>query len=264
MGDSAMSMPKPRPLDTDDDNDFKKIVEIFLKQLCEKHPELKADIEKNKQTIIKSMCKVLKNRHDNKSFNTKDLADPEFVKELSIALVSVVTLTMTNEKNLLERLKLLFDPKNTLKNTKNTEKPLSPQEEKKTDKEIQLCCERMLADLKELKLTPSSPKEEMSEKEPDRYENLSGLANINHTGSIAAVVQCFLGNGLGFPDWNPNNGMANIDRQNNINEGPDPLGLYAATSTKFLQFLGDTFVDSFQNDLRDQGLAVSNTPTLHR
>lgn len=274
------------------DDELRNVIELFLKRLAEKHPELAAEINKKKEELINSMVEVLKVQKGGNVSKT-DLADPTFLKELSVTFVaalSVHTMSLRPEtdplKKILDILKSkgidLNDPKlnplnpafdpNELK--KELEKKLSPEDALAISNQMKVFNAQILKDLEKSGLvtpkpTPDGKKpnlEEVMTKNLDPYAGLLGVMNHNVTGTFAIVVQCVAGNGLGFPDQNPYPGYAPIDRQNDPNDsatfGGDYLGMNASTIGKLLTFSGDSFVAEFKSELADAKLAVEMTPTL--
>lgn len=251
-------------------DDVEKIVNLFLNRLAEKDPILKKEIENNKKVLVENMADLLlKQKPD---LNPKALVDDKnFLKELSIAFVTSLTLNklaLDPNKNFFDRIKNIFKDKPDLveqmKDPKfdpnSLEKLLSPEEKKQLQQEIQKCCAEILNDLKKLGLIKPKPPEPGASKPKldeemakgfDNYTNLFGLVSSAITGGHPAVVQCFMGNGLGFPDWNPNAGRAQIDLQNRVDDQTfgDSLGLNASTMGRYLQFAGDSLIDTFKADL---------------
>lgn len=93
----------------------------------------------------------------------------------------------------------------------------------------------------------------------DIYINLFGLLNSYITGSIAVPLTQYMGNGLGFNDWNPFHGYANIDKINELNfMFGDSLGLEAGT-LRNLFAIEDDVVNELNDLLRTEGLALDKT-----
>lgn len=89
----------------------------------------------------------------------------------------------------------------------------------------------------------------------DVYINLFGLLNSYIAGSIAVPLTQYIGNGLGFNDWNPFHGYANIDKINEISFlFQDPLGMEAQTLQNFFA-MDDEEVNTLTDLLRAEGLA---------
>lgn len=93
----------------------------------------------------------------------------------------------------------------------------------------------------------------------DIYINLFGLLNSYIAGSIAVPLTQYLGNGLGFTDWNPYHGYANIDKINELNfMFGDSLGMEADTLRNFFA-LDEDVVSDLQDLLRAEGFVLENT-----
>lgn len=91
----------------------------------------------------------------------------------------------------------------------------------------------------------------------DMYLNLFGVLSSYITGSHPVPMQMYIGNGLGFTDWNPYHGNANIDSVNEINmEFGDSLGIEARTIRNYLR-MEDSNMSSFVDLLRSEGLSVA-------
>ncbi len=93
----------------------------------------------------------------------------------------------------------------------------------------------------------------------DVYMNLFGLLNSYIAGSIAVPLTQYIGNGLGFNDWNPYHGYANIDKINELNfMFGDSLGMEADTLRNYFS-LDDDVVSDLQDLLRSEGFTQENT-----
>lgn len=93
----------------------------------------------------------------------------------------------------------------------------------------------------------------------DIYINLFGLLNSYIAGAIAVPLTQYLGNGLGFNDWNPYHGYANIDKINELNfMFGDSLGMEAGTLQNFFA-LDDEVVRDLQDLLKTEGFVLENT-----
>lgn len=94
----------------------------------------------------------------------------------------------------------------------------------------------------------------------DIYINLFGLLNSYITGSISIPLISFIGNGLGFNDWNPNHGYANIDKINEISFiFGDSLGIEAKTLENYFS-IEDDFVSQLSDLLRVEGISPEPEP----
>lgn len=93
----------------------------------------------------------------------------------------------------------------------------------------------------------------------DIYINLFGLLNSYIAGAIAVPLTQYIGNGLGFNDWNPYHGYANIDKINELNfTFGDSLGMEADTLRNYFALEEDT-VSELSDLLRAEGLTQENT-----
>lgn len=93
----------------------------------------------------------------------------------------------------------------------------------------------------------------------DIYINLFGLLNSYIAGAIAVPLTQYLGNGLGFNDWNPYHGYANIDKINELNfMFGDSLGMEAGTLKNFFA-LDDEVVSDLLDLLKAEGFVLENT-----
>jgi hypothetical protein len=121
---------------------------------------------------------------------------------------------------------------------------------------IKKLAEKLSKDLEKAYGIKSPSPEKQNATESDIYSNLFGLLNSQIAGSIAVPVFQYIGNGLGFNDWNPNNGLAPIDDVNNINDNKagDPLGLTAMKIENFLQCGDDPVITLYADELYKQKL----------
>ena len=96
----------------------------------------------------------------------------------------------------------------------------------------------------------------------DLYINLFGLLNSYIAGSIPVPLLQYMGNGLGFNDWNPFHGYANIDKVNELNfMFGDSLGLEASTLRHFFT-IEDDVVNELSDLLQAEGLTLErNSPS---
>lgn len=96
----------------------------------------------------------------------------------------------------------------------------------------------------------------------DMYVNLFGVLSSAITGSHPIPMQSYMGNGLGFVDWNPFHGSANIDSVNDINmRFGDSLGLEKNIIRRYFRF-EDATVNEFVALLRQEGFIKSAEPEL--
>ena len=165
----------------------------------------------------------------------KDILEPAFKNKLALCVMTA--LVLQNNQHLQEALKLIFDSKKAniaallkldpkaLK--ANLAKEFTPEELKKLQEKLKLAMQDLFADLKKrFKLEPKPQAVEQSSEYA--YQNIFGLIS-GVTGGLAIPVSVFLGNGLGFNDWNPNDGSAPIDNLKPKSENPngDPIGIKA-------------------------------------
>lgn len=269
------------------DEEMVKVVELFLQQLLKKHPELAPAINQNKKELVDKMINILSLQNN---LDKRSLSDPAFLKQLTITFVTAISINkmdMSPGANPLKKLDELlkakgidlkdpkfnpkdprFDPKLLLKKLQ----ALTAEDKIDIHLEMKRFCTQVIKDLEKTGFLIPKPKpdgkrpdlEEEMTKNLSRYSNLLG---INSTG-LLVLVQCALGNGLGFPDMNPNHGFAQIDRTNDPNDsaysGGDYHGSNASTMSHLLTFAGDAFVAQFKAELQRESLAISSTPTLTR
>lgn len=148
------------------------------------------------------------------------------------------------------------------------EQSLTGKDKENLHSAIKNFCAEMLNDQKKVGLFKpkdpqpgqKKPEEEMTKNFTDKYTNLFGLVCAAITGSHPAVVQCFLGNGLGFNDWNPNSGSSQIDLENKTDDTQygDPLARNASAMANYLKFTGGNFVNTYQQDLQENNV-IQNT-----
>ncbi|MBV9575230.1 MAG: hypothetical protein JO149_01260 [Gammaproteobacteria bacterium] len=257
-------------------NDIQKVVNTFLDKLAA-DPIFGSLIKENRQALMETMTTVLMKQKPD--LNAKDLLDKNFIKQLSMAFVTTLTLhklSLDSSKNFFDRVKNIFNGKEDLLkklmdpklDPKELEKLLTAEDKRKLQEEIKKCCAEMLHDLNRLGLTkpkppePGKPKlkadEEMS-KNFEAYSNLFSILSSAVTGSHPIVVFCMIGNGLGFTDWNPNHGSAQIDTQNATNNANNVEG-NDITMSNYLQFAGDDFVDEFIKELQSEVPALNTAP----
>lgn len=254
--------------------DHRDVVEVFLKTLLEKRPELRqempSDLEALKDTMT-AMLKLIK-----PDINQYDLRDPESLKQLSVALVtslSIHKLSLDPNKNYLNKIQLLFDGKkidgkSLLDHLKDPDfnpqlapqlfdKYLSPEEKKQLQQLMQKTCEEVFNDLQRLDLfelkpgvDPAQASKEISEK-TEAFINLYGMM-----GGIVVPVPIFNGNLFGIPDLNPYPGTAQIDLINRVddNQQGDPLGLNAIAEANYAKISGNPFAESYREDLGAGGI----------
>lgn len=255
---------------------IEKVVEVFLNKLAAKDALFKTVIEANKKALMDTMTAlIMKQKPD---LSPKDLLDKNFIKQLTIAFVTTLTLTKISfdqNKNFFDRIKNIFNGRDDLLkkimdpklDPKELEKLLTEEDKRKLQEEIKKCCAEILHDLNRLGLIkpktpqPGMPKpkldEEMS-KHFEAYSNLLGLLTSAVTGSMPVVVQCMLGNGLGFVAYNPNRDSSQLGLQNRTDDYYDVEG-NIRTMSNYLQFEGDELVDEFIKDLQTTA-DINHTP----
>ena len=244
--------------------DAEEVVKIFLQTLAQKNPALKPEIFavfKNENLLNTMRDLLLQMKPD---LTKKDLADKEILKQITVAFVAVMTLSklsLDHNKDFLNKIKLILDKKdiNLLKDKDALKKLFTPEEMKQLQEEIKNGFAEVFHELKKyglMKPEPGAkkkPEEALSENETFCV-NLFGLVS-NQAGSLPAVVQCFLGNGLNFPDLNPNPGMANIDRFNRVDDPQISTEYKQQAETNYIQFAGSEIVEALEEALGDKGLA---------
>ncbi|OGT56924.1 MAG: hypothetical protein A3F43_04345 [Gammaproteobacteria bacterium RIFCSPHIGHO2_12_FULL_42_10] len=246
------------------DAQLHEIINRFLDVICQQQPALKPIIQAKKDEIIPLMKAVLRPQQISPSM----MQTPAFVKQLTVVLTVTLQVKlqldcagMSPEKNkaLQAEMGMLL--------TALKETSLFKQDPKMVDQLMQaliLDPNKLTLLLKPdqlkrihdvmieqsaalLTMKPSSGENKNAlealrdtpQKKDDPYHNLLGLMTSSQTGSIAIVIQYFVGNGLGMTDFNPNNGSAPIDTTNKVESVfGDSLGLKAATSKNFDSILG--------------------------
>jgi len=251
-----------------DDKELKKAISKLLDSLLEMRPELKNTFKNSpekKNQLVDGILKVLKAKQP--EYTRGEFCEPEFLKKLSLTLM--VATSVQNNKQLTDLLKKIFDDKKI--DLKAVAK-LSPKEFKKLMNEkftkqdlkqlfgkLEDYFNNLQKDLKKfnIKLKPEDSKAMTT----DAYSNLFGLVNSAIAGGHAIPIPQFVGNGLGFNDWNPNDGSAPIDYGNSLqdNQFGDSLGLNAITAERYLS-IPDPIIDGFQDKLRQEGLAPGIQP----
>ncbi len=210
---------------------LKKVIKALIQEVLKKQPEL---LEPKKiDELVNQILKAI--TQNGQKLQRKDIMEPAFKNKLALCVMTA--LVLQNNQHLQEALKLIFDSKKAniaallkldpkaLK--EKMAKEFTPEELKQLKDKLKLAMQDLFADLKtRFKLEPKPGAVEQSTEYA--YQNIFGLI-CGTTGGLAIPVSVFLGNGLGFNDWNPNNGMAPIDnlKPTNTNSGGDPLGMKA-------------------------------------
>src|SRR5215208_523059 len=92
--------------------EHRDVVDIFLKTLLEKHPELRNELPTNLDELkntMEAMLKIMK-----QDITQNDLRDPEILKQLTVSLVtsvSMLKMSLDPSKNYLNKIKDIFDGK---------------------------------------------------------------------------------------------------------------------------------------------------------
>lgn len=240
------------------DKEIDKVLHKIIDKVVKSDPKLNTSPEQ-RQTIATEMRNELRNQRI--EMTKSNLEDKKFMDKLFTAVK--VSLVLNNNKAGLDLLKKMFRLK------------LSPEEQKKKLtmdglkqkftpdelKQIMNVLKKLKGDLKDTFTAKPKPGATVNEQEDDLM-NLTGLLNHLFTGSIPVVVQCFLGNGKGFPAWSPvfETSMANIDRQTRTSDTElgDPYGLNALAANCLLA-LGDITPADIQEVKAAATLAPQNT-----
>lgn len=228
--------------------DLEQIIQCFIK--CQ--PGLNKRSPQEQNELVKTLSLVLKQKLDKKGGQLfmNDMT-PEFMKSLNHNLVKGTQLFDKLNKVLQKH--GLLDKNGQLDVQKLMN--LAPNQKKELKDDLKNSLQQFLKN--DLKLTPEPGKknaDELAEQmtnglgnQADPYVNLLGLLNSRVSGSIPAVVQCFLGNGLNIDDVNPDHGMAQIDQFERAATGNAPDA-------------GSELVDAFMQGLQQQNLAPSTSP----
>jgi|GEM_PF-4071901 hypothetical protein len=274
------------------DEEMLEVVNKFLNLLEKKHPELKPDINRNREELAQQMVLILSSQ---KNLNKRTLSDNDFLKQLTLSFVTAISINKMEanpENNPLKKIEDIlkskgidlndpklnpldprFDPKELEKKLDALNK-LTPEDKKAIRTELKNFVTQLAKDLEKAGLilpkpTPGGKKPDIEEEMTKGFDpliNLLGIISSRQTGGLAVVVQCAMGNGLGFPDQNPYHGTAQIDRPNDINDntlGGDYMGLNASAIGNMLEFAGDPFVAEFKEELHTSRLAISGPTPNH-
>lgn len=241
----------------DDDigaNELRKVIEALIEQVLSEKPQLKLD-PKQKKALVDNMLKVL-SPNPEKTFKREDILQPEFAKKLTLCVMAAITLD--NNNHLKDAIKNIFDAKkldlNKIMGMKPKEfkdfmeKNFTPQELKALQDALKNSTDKLFKDME--KNFNIRPEPQASKKlSDDLYTNLFGLLNSAVEGTMAVPVTCYVGNGLGFNDWNPYNGDAPIDMQNSVKDTAfgDALGLNAITLEHY-KAIPDTITSEYYDE----------------
>lgn len=188
--------------------------------------------------------------------------------EAAETLDKEVLAKLTGNKTFMEEFKKIMEnddltPKQKIEEFREKIKEhFGAEQAKEIDKHLDTFFDQMKNELKNKfgdTLNDAAQKDlEMKTPELNKYGNLMGLLS-SQTGGMSFPIQCYLGNGLGFNDWNPNQGDAPIDRINNVNDNQfgDSLSLNAMAAANFSK-IPDTKIDQFSSLLKSFGLESQN------
>jgi len=244
--------------------ELKKALALLLNHLLKMSGD-KMSSEK-KEELVNGLVNIFTDpKQQPFSLQAQHLMDPNFIKKLSIALVT--SLTLDKNDSLASKLKLLFGAKKKLdlKDPDALKKILSPEEKKKLHLAMTQFHAELLKEFKKFGLADPKPtpggKKPLEEKLTDEaFTNLTGLISA---GGIAAVVPVFLGN-PGFVDWSPfhESSFSQLAQQDKVSDTQygDPLGLNAAL-IRNLAAEGEG-VDDLQERFRQNHLIPGGPPTL--
>lgn len=269
---------------------FKMLIEAVKQFAIEKNPSLAKPENKNfLDNIALNALKFINNAGRDEGLSERKLDDYAIMKNLaeSVAVSATASDTLEKSPELLDKIgnvlnevnkALNEDPEFKKKFEKIANSDLS---EKEKNKEFEKLIEdhfkddpkkleSIKNDLKEVSnallkkvhkaLDPDSETPEPKIPGNDLYSNLFGLAISGQTGGLQIPITQYLGNGLGFNDWNPNDGNSPIDYQNSTKDTQfgDSLGLNATTTRNYLS-IPEASVDGFRSQLEAAGLKPPST-----
>lgn len=179
------------------------------------------------------------------------------LNEIMNDLMEMMELDPTAANKIHDKLRKKMQKKLNQKMSKKLEKLLSlllnPKNKASLRDALRKLMNELRANIEKLKKNKSHDKTVRPLNE-DIYINLFGLLNSYIAGSIAVPLTQYIGNGLGFNDWNPYHGYANIDKINEINfMFGDSLGVEGDTLRNFLA-IEDDVVNALTDLLRAEGL----------
>jgi hypothetical protein len=272
-------MLSPRPVKMDDDKNLNLYISKLITQLLEKNPKLAQQVKEQPELLSKlkmEVSKLLKQKFDRSGIEMtlKPMLEESFVKKLSTYVLSAMGIKQDKKltddiekllkplldnkefmKEFEQKLQMMLDPKNKPEDfTKELEKLLNKYfPDKDFKKEMDAIAERCNQALKKSNV----PELKM----PNPLMNLTGLL-CNEPGSLMVPQDHYAGNGNAFIDFNPNDGMANIDSINSVSKGAfgDPLGLIAGNVENYSK-IEDTMVSEFVVTLENEGLSPNKRPS---
>lgn len=240
-----------------------------------------ATIESSKELseIIRLLEKALKEFKESKAYSVElknvmqeenEIMDALF--ELLEELDDIFEMDASKREKARDKIKAKLKKRLSKKAFKKLEALLNlyfiPMNKDSLKKAIQKLLQAVKANIDKLNKNPHKTHDVANQKEA--YANLFGMLSAYITGSHPVPMLSYMGNGLGFTDWNPFHGSANIDSVNEINmKFGDSLGLEARTIQRYFRIEDGTvnqFVDLLrQEHLIKQGQAPEHTnKNLHK
>lgn len=262
-----------------DKDDLALLVKVLMEAVLKVNPELKQN-KSLADDIVNTLATKLK--LSDKSMTTKQLLEPDFLKGLSLSMMTSAELSkkggLKDEldnilKPLLENkafrkdLEKLLDPKSSVKNFGQELKKLidkhCPGQDAKLKEQLAAFSNKLMKELH--KNNKDAFKEEPQPEPDDAYTNLFGIINSAVSGGHAVPVPQYIGNGLGFNDWNAYDGSANIDSLNSTKDTQfgDPQSLNAATLQNYAA-IDDNLMGSLPDLAETAGLRTHLSPSLTR
>lgn len=263
--------------DQDSINSLKEALEKFILEnnLAPKHENIKELVDLTVEHL-KDVC-----AKNGEELTVKHLADPKFIKDLTLTISTLATLQSTPElkNNFNKILSVLTSNPELMKLKDNKEfmkefdkilkmNPKTQQQDKELEKLLQkypvLKPSEMKAVTEEMKLFNKELEAETNknlEAQPNdplihTNSSLTGLISAAFTGGIAIVVSQFPANPFGVADVNPNDGMAAIDAQNSLKDTQfgDSAGLNQNTAENYSSIAGAA-INAFPDVLKEFGLS---------
>lgn len=271
---------------------YKLLIKAIADFAIEKNPALaKPENKAALNSIVTNALKLVFKSGKEEGLTERKLDDYSVMKNLaeSVAASATMSASLSESPELNKKLESVLDiVRDELKNNPEFKKKFDavaklegPEQSKALDKllkehfkddpkKLQLL-QRGLKEIETAVLKNSYEKLNSAEKAPepqipgnDPYSNLTGMILSGQTGGLQIPIAQYIGNGLGFNDWNPNNGSSPLDAQNSIEDSQfgDSLGLNATTMRNYLS-IPETAIDSFSSALESAGLrAPSTAPSM--